>query len=647
MAGMFQNPTFTLSNPDAVNIYYQWDGVGDFNCGSSSCSFGLENAPNNAKELGIKIFLKYWSNISCLIEDQQEKELFIDLKNPVIKNLVPANNSFVNDVPVISAYIDEVQGLLSSGVNLSSINMKLNGSLVSPLITAGTDLDAYIEYIPPEPLADGIYTVYVNVTDNAGRYSEISWEFEISQESFEMHIFLPNKTIYDTRRIPINIFLSKEVEILEYKYNEKDWRTLCRKCNEYGFSRERTKSFADGSYNLSFRATDEFGNFVENSTLFFIDSKAPRIYRTGHEKFNLTNWNFTAEFREDNPKSLILYYANISKELNLSECSLDDKSYCNENLDLSLYDGQEIEYYFYIEDVAGNSDTSRANKLVVDITPPIFNFVNYSLDRRNVYFNISITEINFDKVIYIYNDSRGRTRERILCSRLNNGICEKRVSFSEGEHNLTIIATDKFGNANEKNISFFIDSVKPRIYRTEPRNRAITNGSDFYIRFREENPKELNLVINETDSYSIDFSNDSICIKDRSYTECNFGLNLTGYNGEETEYYFFIKDVVNNTDESRPVKITIDTEPPKIKNDSFYTNDSRYIYFDINITEENLDKVALQYDYNGRTRETRLCTRLVNGICEKRFRYRGDYTNFWVIISDKAGNFVNEEVILV
>ena len=81
-------------------------------------------------------------------------------------------------------------------------------------------------------------------------------------------------------------------------------------------------------------------------------------------------------------------------------------------------------------------------------------------------------------------------------------------------------------------------------------------------------------------------------------------------------------------------------------NDSFYTNDSRYIYFTLNITEDNFDEVVLSYNDSrrGRVKEKRLCNRIKDGVCEKKFRYRDYYDNLTLIIRDEAGNSWTEEI---
>ena len=115
--------------------------------------------------------------------------------------------------------------------------------------------------------------------------------------------------------------------------------------------------------------------------------------------------------------------------------------------------------------------------------------------------------------------------------------------------------------------------------------------------------------------------------------------------------YFELEDIVGNKGVSRPTQITADTTPPSINNpEDFYSNDSRYIYFNISIIEENLDEVTLSYEYerNGKLyeKEKRLCSRLKDGICEKKFRYQNYYESFQLNVFDKADNLIGIPVVL-
>ena len=452
-------PVFTLTNPDAVNVSYQWNSGPDIFTNPSPFIFGLENVPWGTENQGIKLFLKYWSDV-CE-EEHQQQEIFVDLLDPMFKNFVPSNNSKVNSVPEISVLIDNIIGEQSSGINENSIVMKLNNVEVSPAITPEPGLNLRATY-SPGVLAEGIHTVFISAIDNAGRYGEAEWTFELREGGIGINIISPDKFLFDDRRIPFNISLTEEAKKLEYIDNSDSRprpRTLCRNCDEYGEERARTKSFRDG------------------------------------------------------------------------------------------------------------------------------------------------------------------------------------------EHNLTIIATNEFEETSEVNVSFFIDSRDPRIYRTEPRRNSVTNGSDFYVKFKEDNPEELMPIINGINLPLVNITSE--CTTERSYTECYFELDLSTYNTEEIEYWFNLTDIVGNIETSRPTKVIVDIDSPKINNYPFYANDSRYIYFNISITEENLDRVSLQYDYRGRTKDRRLCSRLRDGICEKKFRINENYANFSLIIKDDAGNFIQEEIILI
>ncbi|MCX6748920.1 MAG: hypothetical protein NT076_04920, partial [Candidatus Pacearchaeota archaeon] len=61
---------------------------------------------------------------------------------------------------------------------------------------------------------------------------------------------------------------------------------------------------------------------------------------------------------------------------------------------------------------------------------------------------------NLDEVFYTYTDSRGALKEKRLCSKLNDGRCVKKVSFSLGQHDLTLNVIDKASNLIGWPVSF-------------------------------------------------------------------------------------------------------------------------------------------------------------------------------------------------
>ena len=162
---------------------------------------------------------------------------------------------------------------------------------------------------------------------------------------------------------------------------------------------------------------------------------------------------------------MILSYGNTpsltgyrNKTLDLSSCTKDKKkTSCNVQVDLKDYDGEQIEYWFVLKDIANTVVESKHVWLGVDITAPKINNPTslFRIDGKYVYFKLNITEKNLDSITYIDNADR-IPRAKKLCSAnsVKNGMCEKKVSFKEGNHNVDIQAIDKAGNMVAQNIVF-------------------------------------------------------------------------------------------------------------------------------------------------------------------------------------------------
>ena len=450
-------PEFSLGNSDALNILYRWDSLDNL---PYTAPFRLEDIPNPIPpESAGTLDLHYFANVSCGLEDEKSETFYVDLTDPLITDLVPAHNENVyNDLrPMISVYLDEVYQS-NSGINPDSVVMRLDGIEVDSDVVDADSIDMTASYTPDYNLLEGFHNVSIYVEDNAGRISELTWVFEIVLTGiFDLNIHSPiDGVIYDSRRVLFNLTTSEDVVSIEYidwDYRRPRWKKLCRNCDEYGFFRKRTKSFKDGENNISIRAIDEFGFSKKEDFSFFIDSKKPRISRTYPSRNKFANGSFEVQLKEENPVSLKLYYGDDEEELNLDEeCEIVKKKYyCSKSVNLSDYDGQEIEYWFELKDIANNSDKSRATKIKVDTTLPVLENPDSFWVRgdgrssRYIYFDISIDEDNFDKAVLTY-EYRDKTRKKTLCSRLRDGRCKKRFTIREDYSDLKLTILDDAGN---------------------------------------------------------------------------------------------------------------------------------------------------------------------------------------------------------
>ena len=431
-------PEFTLTNNDASMIQYRWDGQGPF---VYSSPFGLENIPNApANESAGILELTYWSDVCS--EEEQSQTFYVDLKNPVIKNEEPEEGSLIyNTNPDIYAYIDDVYQS-NSGINLTSVIVKLDGNVVSAIVTSAS-LDVEVRYTPTIDLTAGLHEVSVYVEDNAGRKTERNWTFEISTEILSLNLVSPEPINYDSRKTRFDISTNLDAKI-EYSDNGGRFRRLCKNCDEYN----KTKTFRDGEHNVIIRATWDEQQVEENIT-FKVDSKAPRISRVLPRKNKFTNGTgFYVKFKEKNIEKVTLNW-NGSYDLKEEECNLNRYWECETSVDLSAHDGEEINYYFEVEDIIGRKDTKSAT-VKVDTTYPDITEISSEIDKSRVKLIINITEENLGKVQYM--DLNYRLKWRTICRRLKDGQCEKKIRFRGDVPNIIIKVEDKADNFVTENL---------------------------------------------------------------------------------------------------------------------------------------------------------------------------------------------------
>jgi len=286
----------------------------------------------------------------------------------------------------------------------------------------------------------------------------ISFIVNVSKEDGLCTINAPlNNLISKERRINFDIIASKKLARIEYlDQDERNprWRMLCRNCNEHN----KSKSFSDGEHNIFIRCYDFIGNKEEHEKNIIIDSKSPQISKTDPSR-GFASGIFNVEFTEENPSSLILFYGNRikNKSLNIeNDCSLDRTRYkCERQVNLSDFDGQEIRYWFELNDIVGNKGVSRETPLKVDTTKPIIDSFTYAIDKRKVEFSFEITEQNFDEITYI-DPTDNRPHERRLCKILKDNTCQQRKTFRLGEHSVIIYVRDRAGKVAEEEIAFKI-----------------------------------------------------------------------------------------------------------------------------------------------------------------------------------------------
>ena len=262
--------------------------------------------------------------------------------------------------------------------------------------------------------------------------------------------------IYTSRSVLVDFDLDEKADVYYYDNINGKVRLsrLCNDCSPGSPSYSRKKSFKEGFNDISFIGIDVVGNQVYVNRTFIVDSKKPKIHRT-EPRSDYASGLFEIQYSEENLEEIRIFYGNEKtgfRNAGLENCIPGEKQWCSIDVNLEDYDGGRIEYYFIIKDIAENEKKSQIRQnLNVDTTFPVLNnplFWNQGTGKysRYVYFNFDVTEKNLDKIEYMDN-SDNKPRWKTLCSRLKDGICETKKSFSRGNHSVDIQITDKAGNS--------------------------------------------------------------------------------------------------------------------------------------------------------------------------------------------------------
>jgi len=494
-------------------------------------------------------------------------------------------------------------------------------------------------------------TYFVSLTDLASNIDQTAEK--TLQVDYSDPVINSIDHVVDGKRVTFTLSITEsyfdEVTYIDYSDDRPREKRLCNSL--VGEICEKTVSFnKDGDHDVTITVKDEAGNTATAALQFFTDSKDPRIRDTEPSR-GFASGLFEIEFEEQNPETLVLNYGNDgtgmrAHSFDLLQCSVDeDEYYCSEQLDLSDFDGEEIEYSFVLTDRVGQTDEDGEDDLAVDISYPIINEIDYYIDGKNVYFTIDVTEPYLDEITYIdYADDR--PRERRLCSRLTDGACEKRVSFKDGDHDVTITVKDEAGHSTAQPIQFFTDSKDPKIKDIEP-SRDFASGL-FEIEFEEQNPEHVEIEYGNFDmgfiDYELDISEDCTQTDDDEYV-CSRVFDLSAYDGYEIEYSFLVTDRVGQTDEDSEDDLPVDTTFPVIESIDYELDDSRAEIF-LEATELNLDKITYLNNDDSRPREKTFCSRLTDGECVKRISLNEGPNNLEFYVLDEAGNSIVESLFI-
>jgi len=304
--------------------------------------------------------------------------------------------------------------------------------------------------------------------------------------------------------------------------------------------------------------------------------------------------------------------------------------------------------YLNVTDKAGWSSQKTWNFTIN--TTASFDMIIYSPQNntmsgeKQIPFNISLNN-KVEKIEYKnYNDNVPKWRS--LCKNCEEyGYLgrEKTKSVNEDENIIGIRATGYFGQISEKNISVFVDSKEPTISLIGPKKNQVTNGSDFSLKYTENNLRQILLLGNKTGNIT------NQCNESGKNVICNAQIDLHDFDGKFIEYWFNVSDDIRSI-QSKKTTVLVDTTSPILKvnfpvnnltNTTIY---ERKVPFNISVSEE----VTLEFMDNSvaKPKWTKICSDCTSyGIDKLKTKSFNEGThNLTFRAIDEAGNSDSEAV---
>ncbi|MBI2630053.1 S8 family serine peptidase [Candidatus Pacearchaeota archaeon] len=415
---------------------------------------------------------------------------------------------------------------------------------------------------------------------------------------------------YDTN----NCGMIQNQTIYEYRANQ-----ICDFCKPYlmntTFSEWKNQtSCLLGDYYIQNRSKIEYDS--NYSLCYKITNLTSDLWNSG---INKTHW----EFRNQTCDNCTPLLVN-STWSNWSNISCLPNRLMNESRFLTQYDANNCEEI--------NNETIFEYKATMKCIIQSLSLITPKEEIYNdgrVMFNLNSTNM-FAKMVY--SDNAGR--ESMLCTNCYRYIRQK--ALSDGNHSLLFKGMLPNGQNITNSTSFLIDSKDPQISNIKPSSNKYTNGSDFYIKYTEENLQSAILF------YETEQTEKDNCDSGRN-KNCSFSVDLSDYDNKSIIYRFKLRDIANNTKESRNTTIKVDTTPPVITKFDYY-NDGRYINFDIGVDEINFNKIVYINLAEDEPKWETLCSTLRYGVCKKSKLFSSSYYDFKVKVIDKAGNSVERHI---
>jgi len=514
----------------------------------------------------------FWCNDSLNnLNNSMSVSFFVDSIFPEFSIVYPTNdtNHTSNTINVNYTFSDTNPGYCWYTNDTNAVN--------TTLASCGTN-------ITDITWSEGKHNVTIWINDTSGNQNSSIIFFFIDTINPLLNIVYPtNATNHTSNTININYtFTETNPSICWYSNDSMSSNTTLASCG----TNITDITWSEGKHNVTIWINDTSGNQNSSIIFFTIDTTNPTItinsplnqwYQSATILFNITttdtNGIGTCEYTFSNG---VTNYSmtNIGDEWNgtktLTEGGHTVRFYCNDTFGNTNYTENET---FYI-------DTYNPS---ISITNPTNNS-NHSINTIDI--NYTATDTNLGSCWYT-NDTMASNTTLASCGNITD------ITWTEGNHNVTIWANDSSGREGSETIFFFIDTTIPIPTMVFPTNTTyITNLSTLNYTFTETNP-------------AFCWYSEDLGVTNSTPVTC--GTNFSGLTSDEgtNTWTIYINDTSAN-ENSTSITFQKDTGFPLISygvgTEVNTSNLSQsHIYINVSVTETNEDTIVFKLYYSNGT----------------------------------------------
>jgi len=305
-------------------------------------------------------------------------------------------------------------------------------------------------------------------------------------------------------------------------------------------------TWSNGQHNLTVWTNDSVGN--QNSsevtfTIIVLDLDEPTVVISSPANGSATiNTTIHALYTASDEYLESCWYSNDSYLTNTTLAS------CTTNITTLTWTEGQHNLTIWANDTSENIGYAQSTFTIdrdsptITITSPINN--SYS-SNTELPINYSAVDLTLESCWYkIETDINNNTLTG--CANIT------RVTWSQGQHNITLWVNDSAGNSNSTDVTFIIDSIDPSVSITSPTNNTLSNNTT------------LNVNYLATDTYleSCWYSNDSM-LSNTTLASCTTNITTITWTESQHNITIWANDSAQNVG-SDSVTFIVDHTNPEI-----------------------------------------------------------------------------------